>query len=143
MGQLKRFLAQPVEAHEYLEVLHTYVVGSLDEHLLGNRLIQFSLHGKRTAAVVRGTNDAAFALGLLATSGAREKRRGCVAYWRPGPDALRTKLKPYGLKSVSSFESSEQARTRVTRRGSSSVRRGGRSKFRFTIAATMSDLAIE
>ena len=46
MGQLKKFLPHPVESHEYLDVLKAYVVGPLDDDLLGKSEIQFNLHSK-------------------------------------------------------------------------------------------------
>ena len=44
MGQLKRWV--PAAAHDYLEVLHAYVVGPLDAGVLGNRVICFKLYGE-------------------------------------------------------------------------------------------------
>ena len=49
MGQLKHFLPRQVEAHEYLELLHVYVVGPLDETLLGAISIRFKLYGESVA----------------------------------------------------------------------------------------------
>ena len=46
MGQLKRFLPRPAEAHAYLELLHAYIVGPLELRLLGTHEIHFKLYGE-------------------------------------------------------------------------------------------------
>jgi hypothetical protein len=46
MGQLKKFFPRPAGPHEYLELLHAYVVGPLDETLLGASEIPFKLYGQ-------------------------------------------------------------------------------------------------
>ena len=50
MGQLKRFLPAGAQPHEYVELLHAYVVGPLDEALLGARHFHFQLHGQKVSA---------------------------------------------------------------------------------------------
>ena len=45
MGQLKKFLPQ-ANAANYIELLQVYVVGALDESVLGKRDIRFKLYGE-------------------------------------------------------------------------------------------------
>ena len=45
MGQLKKFLPQ-ANAANYIELLQVYVVGALDEAVLGKRDIRFKLYGE-------------------------------------------------------------------------------------------------
>ena len=46
MGQLKKFLPGSSAAHDFLEMLHAYVVGPLDDRVLGKRDIRFKLYGE-------------------------------------------------------------------------------------------------
>ena len=48
MGQLKHFLPH-ANAANYIELLHAYVVGALDEAVLGKRDISFKLYGENVS----------------------------------------------------------------------------------------------
>ena len=49
MGRLKKYLPQRVKPHDYIEVLHAYVVGPLDEQTLGKERIPFEVYGKQVS----------------------------------------------------------------------------------------------